>query len=767
MIIREIAISHYGPLRDVRLGPGPGLQVYYGPNESGKTLLIDGLLKLLLGKNLRDFANIDRVAGLPQGRVALAHQGKESILDGRVLLPAVTGVNSADLRNIFVIRNKDLQISDQADYFSRLNDQLTGMDGRRLLRLKEILRTLGRMTNASSGARLSKAQEFDAIGEKVASADLLAQEIREYLDRAREGKLDALEKRLEETRRRQQETGRRILDLEAAENWERYRQLKDQVEEYDRRSQAASRLLPYTKTKFMQLQDKASRSRANLDSAAESREKLARLLPQLEGAAAKLADLEVELASQEGRKLFLDNLGQQIMSAAQATSPPPPPLWFRFSLACLGLTALALFLASLQALPANLKNLPYWSLGAGALLFLVDLALRLRGLGSRKRQALLLQQGAAAGLMAKTLQELAVTAAKEKEEIDQARARLQQQGEKLRSLESQKLYLEENIRATAILAAELEREVERELQRVEAADLNQFAELMEQYSRAQAQCDDLHQSLETAFEQAPVRTGDWFSLLRQLPAPPDPGLASDPAALARLRGQREELEEEIDELRQELNRHQGELNRFAGACQALPLEKETGCRLPPQFADLELLAHSASVLELFVAKVNEDLENALALTALLETLEGEEQEKMSDLVGPTKPVQAIFREVTGDRYTRVKLDGKLNILVENRDGLELPAMALSQGTFDQLYLALRLSLAQDRLEGDPGFLILDDAYLCADSVRLERMLALLARLAEEGWQILYFTMDERLLRSPHTAGAITHLEPLLPDFPPV
>ncbi|HPZ22974.1 MAG TPA: hypothetical protein PKV05_08145, partial [Bacillota bacterium] len=125
----------------------------------------------------------------------------------------------------------------------------------------------------------------------------------------------------------------------------------------------------------------------------------------------------------------------------------------------------------------------------------------------------------------------------------------------------------------------------------------------------------------------------------------------------------------------------------------------------------------------------------------------------------------IFRTITAGKYTRVLLDPQLNLQVETCQGLELPASALSQGTFDQLYLALRLSLAQDMLAGSPGFLILDDAFLCADSARLEKMLALMARLARDGWQILYFTMDERFLRAApaHTDNAVIFLDPLVAD----
>lgn len=766
MEIREIAISHYGPLRDVKHRPQPGLQVFYGPNESGKTLLIDAMLKLMLGKRLKDFKDIDRVTGMPQGRVAMTFQGKEHIFDGKTLLEDVTGLSSSDMRNIFVIRNKDLQISGQADYFSRLNDQLTGMEGRRLAKLKEIVRNQGRMTRASSAAQLSKSQDFDWIGDKVTEAGTLAAEIREYLDEARAGQLDALEQRLEESRRRLQTLNRQILDQEQAKLWEEYDQLRRQVEEYTLRSEAANRLLPYTKTKFMQLQDKASRSKANMDTAAESKEKLAQLLPLLDQAAAELAESQIKLTPLEGRKLLLDNLTQQTLAAAENSPSPARSFLGRFSLALFGVTGIAMILAARNTLPDTLQALPYWTFGFAMLLLIIDKFLWFRSLSCRKKHALLIQQGAAAGIMAETIQELAAAAAKEKTDIDQARSRQQQLRDKVRSLESQKLYLEENIRAANILAAELEQEVKSELQRLAVSDLHQFGELMEQYNKAQANCDDLHQSLETAFEQAPSRTGDWQSLLRQIPLPPDPGIAYAAAELTRLRQDKDRTVAAIDQLQQALSRHHSVLSQFAAACQALPLEKETGCKLPAQFADLEVLAHSASVLELFAAKVTETFDTACQLMGILEALEAQEQEKMADLVGPNKPVQDLFRAITAGKYTRVMLDSQLNIQVENREGLELPASALSQGTYDQLYLALRLSLAQDLLGDSPGFLLLDDAYLCADSTRMERMLALLAQLAKAGWQILYFTMDERLLRAAprYTANGIIPLKPLLPDL---
>jgi ABC-type oligopeptide transport system ATPase subunit len=66
-----------------------------------------------------------------------------------------------------------------------------------------------------------------------------------------------------------------------------------------------------------------------------------------------------------------------------------------------------------------------------------------------------------------------------------------------------------------------------------------------------------------------------------------------------------------------------------------------------------------------------------------------------------------------------------------------------------------LSLAHRLLEGEPGFLFLDDPFLASDSSRLANQLNALKNLVQEqGWQILYFSVKEEVLR---------HLEKKIPS----
>jgi hypothetical protein len=746
MEIREIAISHYGPLRDVRHIPHSGLQVFFGPNESGKTLLIDAILKLMLGNRLRDFAGIDRVPDPPRGRVSLYSGGNEHLLDGSTRLDQVTGLDSNHLRNVFVIRNKDLQLDGQANYLRRVSDQLTGMEGRRLTDLKDILRKSGRLTSPNSTARLSKSLDFGKIGEHVETAGELAGTIRAYLEESREKQVDSLERMLEESRRNIEGVSRQIQIQELAAKWHRHATQVQLVEEYETRAEVALRLQPYTKTAFMKLQDLTSRARAARETSSQSQRQLDQLVPRLEGAQAKLMEFQAQLGPLESRKPKLDHLEQQALLAA--SSPPPSAAGLhRFSYGLLGLAVVALGLAALGMLPPALLVTPAIALIGALALIWADRNERAKSQEQRRRDRSLLQEGAAAGVMAETLQQLAAAVAREKTGLEQAKNRQQILAATVRDMEQQQQHLEENLNAGMTLAENLEQQLSQGLQRLGIENLEQFGISMEEYNRAQARCDELHQRLEQIFGHSPIRAGGWREMLEQTPPPENPGLSYDRLLLAELREQKDALLAEQEQLQIELHRHQAEMNNIAAACQGLPLEQETGSRLPLRFGNLEMLEHAQTVLEQFVTTVRTQSEIASRAIEIMEELELEEREKMTDLVGQDRPVQEIFRSITGGRYSDVVLDSNLNVLVRNSQGLELPAAALSQGTYDQLYLALRLSLARDILGGKPGFLLLDDAFLCADSTRMELMLSAMAKLAAQGWHILYFTMDERLAKA--------------------
>jgi uncharacterized protein YhaN len=71
--------------------------------------------------------------------------------------------------------------------------------------------------------------------------------------------------------------------------------------------------------------------------------------------------------------------------------------------------------------------------------------------------------------------------------------------------------------------------------------------------------------------------------------------------------------------------------------------------------------------------------------------------------------------------------------------------AMSEGTADQLYLALRLAALELRRQAQPPMpLILDDCLVTSDDARAANILTALARFAQGG-QVLLFTHHRHLM----------------------
>ena len=71
MRIQEFFIKRYGPVQDKGYTLSPSFNLFWGENEDGKTLSIDALVRLLLGKHVKGFEKIDRVGENAEGYVVL------------------------------------------------------------------------------------------------------------------------------------------------------------------------------------------------------------------------------------------------------------------------------------------------------------------------------------------------------------------------------------------------------------------------------------------------------------------------------------------------------------------------------------------------------------------------------------------------------------------------------------------------------------------------------------------------------------------------
>ena len=107
----------------------------------------------------------------------------------------------------------------------------------------------------------------------------------------------------------------------------------------------------------------------------------------------------------------------------------------------------------------------------------------------------------------------------------------------------------------------------------------------------------------------------------------------------------------------------------------------------------------------------------------------------------SKRAQELFSALTGGRYERIMLTEDLSLdAAATNEGTLRSSQWRSDGTVDQLYLALRLAVAEELTPDAP--LVLDDAMVRFDDVRLAIALNILEEFAQNK-QVILFTCQSR------------------------
>lgn len=146
-------------------------------------------------------------------------------------------------------------------------------------------------------------------------------------------------------------------------------------------------------------------------------------------------------------------------------------------------------------------------------------------------------------------------------------------------------------------------------------------------------------------------------------------------------------------------------------------------------------------LEEEIVVLEEDKE---ALELSLEILESVSKAIRRDFAPAlSKEAGKVLGQITGTRYVDVKVSPELDIhLILPDTGTQVNVDALSGGTIDQAYFALRLALAKTVMARPDFPLFLDDSFIQYDDGRLEGVMEILKQIACEH-QILLFSCQGR------------------------
>ncbi|MGB3160761.1 MAG: AAA family ATPase [Carnobacterium sp.] len=108
-----------------------------------------------------------------------------------------------------------------------------------------------------------------------------------------------------------------------------------------------------------------------------------------------------------------------------------------------------------------------------------------------------------------------------------------------------------------------------------------------------------------------------------------------------------------------------------------------------------------------------------------------------------KDTSDFFKLLTKERYTQVLIKEE-KIEVQRSDGLLFEASELSQGTAEQLYVALRFAFVKNANDIVKLPIMIDDGFVNFDQSRRMQMIELVKQMSETT-QIFYFTFDQQSL----------------------
>lgn len=106
----------------------------------------------------------------------------------------------------------------------------------------------------------------------------------------------------------------------------------------------------------------------------------------------------------------------------------------------------------------------------------------------------------------------------------------------------------------------------------------------------------------------------------------------------------------------------------------------------------------------------------------------------------TQRANELFEKLSYGRYTQIKLN-KTDVKVIQFSGILFEPHELSQGTLEQLYVALRLAFVESATSMVKLPLMIDDAFVNFDDIRKTSMYQVLESFSQTT-QILYFTFDQ-------------------------
>lgn len=748
MFLKEFAIRHYGPLPDSGRKKLAKFNLIYGPNEDGKTLTIDALLRLLFGKGaLASFEAIKRVEENPEGFIIIEDSGEIKLPEAGTI-PEIYGFSANEFGRIFIIRDSDLSINRENDFYRTMTARLTGIRTHEIEMIMTRLRELGKITPKGS---LQNTDPYK-YKERFSGVQALLEKIGPLSERLQSEGFSHIEEELARLNEERTAVNDKLNSYHAASRRELYEKGQMALERLKEAQKEEARLSTFKQEDFDSWQ-KAESATGHLNT-----EKL-RLEADLDAVKKELVSvriLEKDLVLKKKKyERELNTAGEKLKPLLDENENLHRESSYSENLAENAIfkrgmvLVIALFFIALTGAIISPAWWLFVILTISALLTAAGTGLLFGHIGKQVRLKALEKEifieAAKLGFPADRLDDidLAYTnlerlKAETSEELNEAEKELgwfQKENDRIR----------DSLEKTALRIGDEKDKINSFRQKLMLDSLDEFRTYLERGIRLKSEIRSQQSLLQSHFERTDNQAGVepdysyWEAKVEELSSYREaaPGLHYNQTDVDRLEAEltdnelkngslKEKQKEWIEELR-DVEKEFNELMQF-------DLQDYLPCQTT---VDLEVISEKlSSWLEL------QDLNLTASKLALsvFEELKEEEEKKVTTLFGADSPVSFYFNEITGGIYKEVCFEGgEYPLKVVTADGRNLDAYKLSGGAYDQLYFSIRLALGEKLLKGSRGFFILDDPFIKADPIRLKLLLNMLMDICQSGWQILYFS----------------------------
>lgn len=767
MRIKEISIFRYGPLP--RIGPVSlhDFNLFFGRNEDGKTLTIDALVKLLLGPDVRDFQRIDRVGEIPEGYIIIEDDnGREVKLPEKGHITGVMDLTPVECRNVFIIRNSDLSIAHESEFYTHVTDRLTGLRATEISDIGEHLREIGKITPSGEFRDIKD----EKLKTRIENARFLVVEIDQLTRDMKGKKFDELEAEFVGYTEKMDGITRKIEILEEARKREKYETTKKALDTL-KDSLRGYRELGIYNEGDEQVWRVCER---DIKTLAEGREGLLQQLGKyerwLKATTEEFHKIKREFRVLDERKRTVDDEMRPALKTYEIRSGELEQREEkRRFVTPIGITSTILLGICLLGVTFR----PWWpfyalaALSSGFALLSAIMKFQctrerawLTGLFERTRLALSKFE-----LDGQSIEEIF-----SKIQIFDEEYRTKY--DELQRMKSKREYVEDRVKELQgktiwdvnTRMREAQRKIDEMRLKSHMGSLEEYTQRLNRKRNLERSIGEQESVLRSHFgqrsESGEENISGWDREIKSLERYKDKAkdvTYSEHAASA-LEQEKRDIEEklgEIDEEMRSLHLEMGEVERRANEILALEgeyLHCETS-------VDLHAVNHK---LREYINDNEVRRSDVLEVMRIFEEIAEEEKQKVSELFGKESSISGYFHQITGGLYEEVVFDQATGgVAVKRRDGLTLRAEKLSGGAYDQLYLSVRLALAERLLKGNRGFFIMDDPLVKADPERLQRQIETLKEISLAGWQIIYFSAKGEIndaLKEHIDRGEVTSIE---------